>query len=233
MTYKLKIICHLVEASQNPQSYVKYNPECIAIRKSHFTCWQLPRNQSVVLPYAKTSLHKVNAPWEKDTNILEEKCRISDSCTLRNKLICLSKSVHFVGSKLLFKMLLSICVNAVCICNKQEDQVFVCGLKYFEEDYEFDEEVEVEIDSPLRLIEENVSFFEDDEVELIKVPVPEFKDGDPAGILHDFTMVQKYTDTHKHTVFIHNHHRHIINHLTYYQSRCCICIHYKYRIFSF
>ncbi|XP_042587116.1 integral membrane protein 2Bb isoform X2 [Cyprinus carpio] len=70
----------------------------------------------------------------------------------------------------------------------EEDQVFVCGLKYFEEDYEFDEEVEVEAEAPLRLIEENVSFFEDDEVELIKVPVPEFADGDPAGILHDFTM---------------------------------------------
>ncbi|XP_058642485.1 integral membrane protein 2Bb isoform X1 [Onychostoma macrolepis] len=69
-----------------------------------------------------------------------------------------------------------------------EEQVFVCGLKYFEEDYEFDEEVEVEVEAPLRLIEENVSFFEDDEVELIKVPVPEFADGDPAGILHDFTM---------------------------------------------
>ncbi|XP_016094257.1 integral membrane protein 2Bb isoform X1 [Sinocyclocheilus grahami] len=68
----------------------------------------------------------------------------------------------------------------------QEEQVFVCGLKYFEEDYEFDEEVEVE--APLRLIEENVSFFEDDEVELIKVAVPEFADGDPAGILHDFAM---------------------------------------------
>ncbi|XP_016322082.1 integral membrane protein 2Bb isoform X2 [Sinocyclocheilus anshuiensis] len=68
----------------------------------------------------------------------------------------------------------------------EEEQVFVCGLKYFEEDYEFDEEVEVE--APLRLIEENVSFFEDDEVELIKVAVPEFADGDPAGILHDFTM---------------------------------------------
>ncbi|XP_073701627.1 integral membrane protein 2Bb [Garra rufa] len=70
----------------------------------------------------------------------------------------------------------------------EEEQVFVCGLKYFEEDYEFDEEVELEVEAPLRLIEENVSFFEDDEVELIKVPVPEFKDGDPAGILHDFTM---------------------------------------------
>ncbi|XP_026127680.1 integral membrane protein 2B-like isoform X1 [Carassius auratus] len=67
-----------------------------------------------------------------------------------------------------------------------EEQVFVCGLNYIEEDYEFDEEVEVE--TPMRLIEENVSFYENDEVELIKVPVPEFADGDPAGILHDFTM---------------------------------------------
>uniref|UniRef100_A0A8C2DXV0 Integral membrane protein 2 n=1 Tax=Cyprinus carpio TaxID=7962 RepID=A0A8C2DXV0_CYPCA len=75
---------------------------------------------------------------------------------------------------------LSICGNAECVYHTQEDQVFVCGLKYFEEDYEFDEEVEVEAEAPLRLIEENVSFFEDDEVELIKVPVPEFADGDPA-----------------------------------------------------
>ncbi|XP_056108003.1 integral membrane protein 2Bb isoform X3 [Rhinichthys klamathensis goyatoka] len=35
---------------------------------------------------------------------------------------------------------------------------------------------------------DNVSFFEDDEVELIKVPVPEFRDSDPADILHDFNM---------------------------------------------
>lgn len=73
--------------------------------------------------------------------------------------------------------------------------MFVWGMKYFEEDYEFDEEVEVEVGMPLRQIEENVSFFEDDEVELIQVPVPEFKDSDPAGILHDFKMVQKYTHT--------------------------------------
>ncbi|XP_016388281.1 integral membrane protein 2B-like [Sinocyclocheilus rhinocerous] len=82
---------------------------------------------------------------------------------------------------------------------QMEDQVFVCGLKYFEEDYEFAEEVEVEFEAPLMLLEENVSFFEDDEVELIKVPVPEFRDGDSAGILHDFTMVQKCTHTHTHT----------------------------------
>lgn len=75
----------------------------------------------------------------------------------------------------------------------QDDEVFVCGMKYIEEDYVFDEEVEVEVEIPLRLIEENVIFYEDDEVELINVPVPEFKDSDPASILHDFRMVQKYT----------------------------------------
>uniref|UniRef100_A0A672NIV4 Integral membrane protein 2 n=1 Tax=Sinocyclocheilus grahami TaxID=75366 RepID=A0A672NIV4_SINGR len=37
-----------------------------------------------------------------------------------------------------------------------------------------------EFEAPLMLLEENVSFFEDDEVELIKVPVPEFRDGDSA-----------------------------------------------------
>nr|AAI55110.1 Itm2bb protein [Danio rerio] len=61
----------------------------------------------------------------------------------------------------------------------ERDQVFICGLKYYEEDYELNEEVDPEIGAPLRLIEENVSFFEDDEVELISVPVPEFKDSDP------------------------------------------------------
>ncbi|KAK9969290.1 hypothetical protein ABG768_027479 [Culter alburnus] len=71
----------------------------------------------------------------------------------------------------------------------QDDEVFVCGMKYIEEDYVFDEEVEVEVEIPLRLIEENVIFYEDDEVELINVPVPEFKDSDPASILHDFRMM--------------------------------------------
>lgn len=96
------------------------------------------------------------------------------------------------------------CVNALCISNTQEYQDIVCDMEYFEED--FDEEVDVE--APLMLLEENVSFFEDDEVELIKVPLPEFKNSDPAGILHDFSMVQKctHTLTHTCTVFSHNHH---------------------------
>uniref|UniRef100_A0A669BAH8 Integral membrane protein 2 n=1 Tax=Oreochromis niloticus TaxID=8128 RepID=A0A669BAH8_ORENI len=49
-----------------------------------------------------------------------------------------------------------------------EGQVFFCGVKYREEDFMIQEEDEVE-------------------VELISVPVPEFEDGDPADIVHDFS----------------------------------------------
>uniref|UniRef100_A0AAQ5XYQ8 Integral membrane protein 2 n=1 Tax=Amphiprion ocellaris TaxID=80972 RepID=A0AAQ5XYQ8_AMPOC len=49
----------------------------------------------------------------------------------------------------------------------EEGQVFVCGVNYREEDFMIQEEDEVE-------------------VELINVPVPEFDDGDPADIVHDF-----------------------------------------------
>uniref|UniRef100_A0A8C8D3J0 Integral membrane protein 2 n=1 Tax=Oncorhynchus tshawytscha TaxID=74940 RepID=A0A8C8D3J0_ONCTS len=49
----------------------------------------------------------------------------------------------------------------------EEGQVFVCGVKYREED--------------MMILEE-----EDVEVALINVPVPEFDDSDPADIVHDF-----------------------------------------------
>ncbi|KAM3608361.1 uncharacterized protein V6R79_023807 [Siganus canaliculatus] len=70
-----------------------------------------------------------------------------------------------------------------------EGQVFVCGVNYREEDYMIREE-EVEVDLPdqfqLRQLEEQVRFLEREQVELINVPVPEFEDGDPADIIHDF-----------------------------------------------
>ncbi|TRY59205.1 hypothetical protein DNTS_014604 [Danionella cerebrum] len=68
----------------------------------------------------------------------------------------------------------------------EEELPLFCGMKYFEDFYY--EEMDVKVGPPLRLIEENVIFYQDDAVELIKVPVPEFKDSDSAGILHDFTM---------------------------------------------
>ncbi|XP_006806461.1 integral membrane protein 2B-like isoform X1 [Neolamprologus brichardi] len=70
-----------------------------------------------------------------------------------------------------------------------EGQVFFCGVKYREEDFMIQEEDEVELELPnhLRQMSETIRVFETEQVELISVPVPEFEDGDPADIVHDFS----------------------------------------------
>ncbi|XP_029283280.1 integral membrane protein 2B isoform X2 [Cottoperca gobio] len=72
----------------------------------------------------------------------------------------------------------------------EEDQVFVCGVNYREEDFMIREEDEVAVELPnqfpLRQLEERIRILEREQVELISVPVPEFDDGDPADIVHDF-----------------------------------------------
>ncbi|XP_067848685.1 integral membrane protein 2Bb [Heptranchias perlo] len=69
----------------------------------------------------------------------------------------------------------------------QEGEVFFCGLKYRDpEDYLVPD---IDADSqaaPYQSIQENIRILEDDGVELISVPVPEFADSDPADIVHDF-----------------------------------------------
>lgn len=69
----------------------------------------------------------------------------------------------------------------------EEDQVFVCGVNYHEEDF-MQEEVEVDLPNQfqLRQLEERIQVLEREQVELINVPVPEFDNGDPADIVHDF-----------------------------------------------
>lgn len=70
-----------------------------------------------------------------------------------------------------------------------QDQVFFCGLKYREEDFMVpEEEVELELPNQFKLwhLEERIQVLEREQVELINVPVPEFDDGDPADIVHDF-----------------------------------------------
>lgn len=71
--------------------------------------------------------------------------------------------------------------------------MFVCGVKYREEDMMILEEEDVEVDLPSRfkMIQENIRVLEDQEVALINVPVPEFDDSDPADIVHDFQRVRK------------------------------------------
>lgn len=41
----------------------------------------------------------------------------------------------------------------------------------------------------LRQLQEHIQVLEREQVELINVPVPEFEDGDPAKIVHDFQRV--------------------------------------------
>ncbi|XP_056145042.1 integral membrane protein 2B-like [Lampris incognitus] len=72
----------------------------------------------------------------------------------------------------------------------EDAQVYVCGLKYREEDFMGPEEEEVEVGLPsqfqMQQLEESIRVLEREQVELINVPVPEFYDSDPADIVHDF-----------------------------------------------
>uniref|UniRef100_UPI0037E97D2D integral membrane protein 2B-like isoform X2 n=1 Tax=Semicossyphus pulcher TaxID=241346 RepID=UPI0037E97D2D len=74
--------------------------------------------------------------------------------------------------------------------DSEGDEVYFCGVNYREEDYMIHEEDEVEVELPnqfhLRQLEERIRVLEREQVELINVPVPEFDDGDPADIVHDF-----------------------------------------------
>ncbi|XP_030613505.1 integral membrane protein 2Ba isoform X2 [Archocentrus centrarchus] len=74
----------------------------------------------------------------------------------------------------------------------EEGQVFFCGVNYREEDFMIQEEEEVDVELPngyhLRQVEERIRVLEREQVELINVPVPEFEDGDPADIVHDFSQ---------------------------------------------
>ncbi|XP_070832564.1 integral membrane protein 2Bb isoform X2 [Chaetodon trifascialis] len=72
----------------------------------------------------------------------------------------------------------------------EEGRVFVCGVNYREEDLMMREDEEVEVELPnqfhLRQLEERVRVLEKEQVELINIPVPDFDNGDPADIVHDF-----------------------------------------------
>ncbi|XP_075055801.1 integral membrane protein 2B isoform X2 [Mixophyes fleayi] len=63
--------------------------------------------------------------------------------------------------------------------------VYFCGIKYTDDDMSL---VEPYADSRVRYhsFKERIQILEDEEVELINVPVPEFADSDPADIVHDF-----------------------------------------------
>lgn len=52
-------------------------------------------------------------------------------------------------------------------------------------------EVELPNQFHLKQLEERIRVLEREQVELINVPVPEFDDGDPADIVHDFQRVRR------------------------------------------
>lgn len=68
----------------------------------------------------------------------------------------------------------------------QPDDVYYCGIKYIKDDVILNEPSADAPASRYQTIEENIKIFEEDEVEFISVPVPEFADSDPANIVHDF-----------------------------------------------
>lgn len=53
-------------------------------------------------------------------------------------------------------------------------------------------QVELELPNQAQLwqLEERIQVLEREQVELINIPVPEFEDGDPADIIHDFQKVR-------------------------------------------
>lgn len=68
----------------------------------------------------------------------------------------------------------------------QPDDVYYCGIKYIKDDVILNEPSADAPAARYQTIEENIKIFEEDEVEFISVPVPEFGDSDPANIVHDF-----------------------------------------------
>ncbi|XP_061092874.1 integral membrane protein 2B-like [Conger conger] len=67
-------------------------------------------------------------------------------------------------------------------------QMYFCGMTYQEENFMIPEYEDMEVPSRLQDIHETIQVLQDEEVELINVPVPKFSNSDPANIVHDFSM---------------------------------------------
>nr|XP_056712376.1 integral membrane protein 2B [Euleptes europaea] len=68
----------------------------------------------------------------------------------------------------------------------QENGVYFCGIKYIEDGLTLTEPDPGAPAPHYQIIEENIQILEEDDVEFISVPIPEFADSDPADIVHDF-----------------------------------------------
>ncbi|XP_069495491.1 integral membrane protein 2B [Ambystoma mexicanum] len=63
---------------------------------------------------------------------------------------------------------------------------YFCGVEYLEDDMTLTKQYADSSTARYRSIEENIQIFEEENVEFISVPVPEFANSDPADIVHDF-----------------------------------------------
>lgn len=72
--------------------------------------------------------------------------------------------------------------------------MYFCGVSYSEEHFMIPD-VSEEHRAPLKRLDERVRILDKEQVELISVPVPDFKDSNAAEILHDFVHVRSRTRT--------------------------------------
>lgn len=93
--------------------------------------------------------------------------------------------------------------------------MYFCGLQYIEDGLTLTEPDPEAPAARYHTIEENIQILEEEDVEFISVPVPEFADSDPADIVHDFHRVRNDSweslKAFTHRTWNHLFHRHLIH----------------------
>lgn len=72
--------------------------------------------------------------------------------------------------------------------------MYFCGIKYIEDGLSLPEPGAEAQSAHYHTIEQNIQILEEEDVEFISVPVPEFADSDPADIVHDFHRVRNTSE---------------------------------------
>lgn len=72
--------------------------------------------------------------------------------------------------------------------------MYFCGIKYIEDGLSLPEPGAEAQSARYHTIEQNIQILEEEDVEFISVPVPEFADSDPADIVHDFHRVRNVSE---------------------------------------
>lgn len=78
----------------------------------------------------------------------------------------------------------------MCITFVFQENVYFCGIKYIEDGLTLTDSDAIASAPHYQIIEESIQILQEEEVEFISVPVPEFADNDPADIVHDFQRVR-------------------------------------------